>query len=177
MWLAWSISWRSWPPWQLLLLAWYLPMYPLAGSLTCEEVEDLHGEMLRTPPFSEAPTPYLLHTALTTKRPPVRVSQKVVAQWWRIHRPSAEQQVRNAQDFDTRYGEHARALQPFPSSAYRLCAALRARDPPIFVSDGILLILFNTCEGVSVMKRLSYRQMMFVCVFIGFMVLGPDIPK
>ena len=145
--VTWSISGRSWPPLQLLLLAWYLPMYPVA-ALTCAGLEDGYGEMLRTPPFSEAPSPYLLHTALTTRRPPVRVSQMVVAQWWRIHRPSAEPAIRNAQDFDTRYGEQARALQPFPSSAYRLCAALRARNPPIFVTDGIFLILFNICVRV-----------------------------
>ena len=136
--VAWSMSWRPAPPLQLLLLAWYLPVYP-AGSLSCVELERRYGPMLRYPPFSEASTPYLLHTALTTRRPtPLRVSQKVVAQWWRIHRPGGGPDVSSAQDFETRYGGQARALQPFPTSAYRLCAALRERDPPIFVTDGIL---------------------------------------
>ena len=68
----------------------------------------------------------------------MRVSLKVVAEWWRRHRVRGGQYtVSSAQELEDKYGDAVRALLDGSITVYRLCKQLRERDPPVYVSDGV----------------------------------------
>ena len=112
-------------------------MPPKVG-LTAAELQAQYGDVLSAPPLSEAGSPFLLHSALTQRQPPIAVSHAAVKVWWGKYKvaPGAEA-VQSAQDLEDRHGAGIKHLVAEHPTAYKLCKALRERDPPLFVSDGI----------------------------------------
>ena len=89
-------------------------------------------------PLSEFPSAYLLHSALSRRKPPIDVSMTAVRTWWDKYRHGQVQaSVSNAKDLDDKYGEIVRRLATEHRSAYKLTAALKKMDTPLHVSDGI----------------------------------------
>ena len=108
------------------------------GPLTAKELQEKHADLLLQPPFSEATTPYYLHQALTQRQPPIVVSHGTVKQWWKTYKlPASAEPLKTAQEFEDKHGQSKRHLAVDYPTAYKLVQALRKRDPPIFLSDGI----------------------------------------
>ena len=107
-----------------------------------------HHPLFLHHPFVPKPfvlPPYWLHQSLRSRAPPVAVSVKVVAEWWRQHRPGGGRfSVSSAQELDEKYGEVARALLDGSITAYVLCKKLSQREPPVYVSDGVATITVIT---------------------------------
>ena len=108
------------------------------------QLEEQYGKLLRQTPYSDAASAYLLHQALKKKTPPVNVSYSAVRTWWSNHRTPAEASIKNAAELQAKYGDVLRSLAVDNPSAYLLVKALRERNPPIYVSDGIAKHWLNT---------------------------------
>ena len=51
-------------------------------ALSSSDLQSIHSHVLSQPPLSDCPSPYLLHAALTKRRPPIVVSHAAVKHWW-----------------------------------------------------------------------------------------------
>ena len=54
-----------------------------------------------------------------------------------------------AQALDDQYGDIVRSLAVDNATAFKLCKALRSRDPPIFVSDQVAKTWLSKYSSVS----------------------------
>ena len=90
------------------------------------------------PPLSETISERYLHNALTAlTNPRISVSESVVRTWWKRYRNAdAPQGPGSAKELEELHGDSIRPLAVEHPTAYRLCKALRDRDPPIHVTDG-----------------------------------------
>ena len=110
----------------------------MSQSLTAKDLQAKYGQLLQQPPFSDCGTAYLLHEALTKRKPPIAVKYSAVRIWWDKHRVSGGQKsVQNAKELEEKYGDILRPLAVENNTAYKLCDALKKRDPPLYVSDGV----------------------------------------
>ena len=70
-------------------------------SLTAIQLHERYSVILSQAPLSEFPSPYLLHKALTSQRPVIKVSHGAVKTWWNKYRQQAASEVAlTAADFD-----------------------------------------------------------------------------
>ena len=110
----------------------------MAGTLTAKQLHEQYADLLSQPPFSEATSAYLLHLALTSRQPPIQVSHGAVKQWWKTYKVAAGAgALKSAQELEDKYGDSIRPLVVDNPTAYKFCQALRKREPPIFVTDGV----------------------------------------
>ena len=117
-------------------------------SLSSQQLHDKYADLLLEAPFSQATSPYLLHKALTERRPPIAVSHAAVKHWWKTYKVSGgAEPLKSAQELEEKYGDSIRHLAVEYPSAYKLSRALEQRDPPIFVSDGIAKPWFQKFAG------------------------------
>ncbi len=106
-------------------------------TVTVKRLEHEYGAILRSPPLSDVTSPYLLRQALRARRPAVDVSHQSCRTWWNKYKQPAEQSVQSAQQLEDQYGGILRGLACEHNTAYKLCAALRSHDPPVYVSDSV----------------------------------------
>ena len=79
-----------------------------------------------------------MHECLYPREPPIPVTVGTVKQWWLKYRVS-EGSIRltSAAELEQQYGATIKHYVTEYPSAFKLCAALRARDPPICIDDRI----------------------------------------
>ena len=106
-------------------------------ELTAKRLQEQHGELLQEQ-YADVGSPYLLHRALTGRDPPIRISYAAVRTWFAKYRVNTgDQCAKNAEELDEKYGDILRASAVENSSSYKLCSALRCRDPPLYLADGL----------------------------------------
>ena len=77
----------------------------MARSLTAEELQRQHGDLLREARFQQCSTGYLLAQALTQMQPPIRVSVMAASVWLTKYKvPEGAQVVASADAFEQQYG-------------------------------------------------------------------------
>ena len=59
----------------------FMPPFPPKG-LTAAQMQEQYGDLLRQSPYADTTSPYLLHKALTQRKPHSAVSHGAVKQWW-----------------------------------------------------------------------------------------------
>ncbi len=70
-----------------------------ATGLTASELQAQYGNILAEPPLADATSPYLLHRALTSRHPPIAVSDATVKVWWNKYRhPGGAEPLKSAQE-------------------------------------------------------------------------------
>ena len=59
--------------------------------------------------------------------------------WWQKYRESGrdETRIKNAQELQEKYGAVVAELAKQHPTTFKLCKALRGRDPRVYVSDGV----------------------------------------
>ena len=64
---------------------------------------------MKEPPFCDAVSLWLLHRALSARRPPIAVKRLAVEQWWQKYRSAGGQALlQNAKQFEENYGDLVR---------------------------------------------------------------------
>ena len=92
-----------------------------------------YSELLTQAPYVDAQSPYLLHKALSSS---IGITQGIVKQWWSLHRVSeGDVRLSSAAELEERYGDTIRHYAVEHPTAFKLCKALRQRDPPICIGD------------------------------------------
>ena len=120
-------------------LALVLAQGRMAVSLSAAQHQEKHGELLKQAPYADAPSPFLLHKALTSRRPPIRITHAAVKTWFAKYKANPNQQsIQSATELNEKHGDIVKHLSIDYHTAYKLGAALRNRDPPIFASDGVV---------------------------------------
>ena len=106
-------------------------------ALTSKQLQESHGELLREE-YADVDSAYLLHRALTGRGPPIRTSYAAEKTWFAKYRVNTgDQCAKNAEELDEKYGDILRASAVENSSSYKLRSALRCRDPPSYLADGL----------------------------------------
>ena len=84
------------------------------------------------------------------RQPPIPVTVGTVKQWWLKHRVS-EGSIRltTAAELEQQYGASIKHYAVEYPSAFRLCKALRERDPPICIDDKVAKDWLRTQAGNS----------------------------
>ena len=119
--------------------------------LSAKQLQEQYGELLQSPPLSECPSAYLLHSALSSRRPPIDVSMAAVKTWWQKYKHGQIQlSVSSAKELQEKYGDIVKALAVNNSSSYLLVKALRDGEPAVYISDGVarqwLKLYFNLSQ-------------------------------
>lgn len=96
---------------------------------------------------------FILITSLhccSQRQPPIPVSVGTVKQWWLKYRVS-EGSIRltTAAELEQQYGASIKHYAVEYPSAFRLCKALRERDPPICIDDKVAKDWLRTQPGHS----------------------------
>ena len=79
-----------------------------------------------------------MHEALTSKKPPLKVTYGAVREWWKKYRVLAgSTSIPSADELQKQYGASIMELARKNASECKLCKALRERDPPICITDGV----------------------------------------
>jgi hypothetical protein len=109
-----------------------------AATLNAEELQAQYSQLLSQPPYGEATSAYFLHKVLQQHVPPIRVTHGTVKQWWNKFRVSAgDIRLTSAAELQERYGDSIGHYAVEYPTAFKLCAALRLRVPPICIDDSI----------------------------------------
>ena len=132
-----------------------LSMPPKVLTINAVELNRRFAVLLAEPPYVEAKTPYWLHHYLTRRVPPVPVSMGTVKQWWMKYKVT-EGSIRltTAAELHEKYGESILHMAAEYPTAFKLCKALRDRDPPICIDDGIAKEWLRNHGGQSNVKVL-----------------------
>ena len=106
--------------------------------MTALELHLSYGHILAAQPLCDCASPYLLHAQLTSRSPPIDVSYAAVRQWWGKHRVTPGGiKLDSPEALEQEYGDDIRHVAQEHNTAFKLCKALRLRDPPVFVSDAV----------------------------------------
>ena len=107
-------------------------------GLSALELHQQYETILSEQPLCDCPSPYLLHAALTRRSPPISVSYAAVRQWWGKYRVTPGGiSLDSVEALEQQYGDDIRHIAQEHNTAFKLCKALRSRDPPVFVSDAV----------------------------------------
>ena len=110
----------------------------LRPKLTAAEFERRYGALVNRE-YSGMGTARLLRNALSERRPPIEVSEGVLKVWFSNFRlPAGGEKVSTARELNEKYGDVVAELAKTYASAFLLSKALKARDPPVVASDGVL---------------------------------------
>ena len=83
---------------------------PPPCSIDAASLQKLHGDLLRVPPYSECPSPFLLHKALHGRTPAIGVSMGVVKHWWTLHRNVGQGDIVSADTLNEKHGDTIMSL-------------------------------------------------------------------
>ena len=106
-------------------------------KLNADSFEAQYGILVRSE-YPDLTSARQIKTALVRRMPPIEVSEGVLKVW--LHKtgiPDGAVVLQSAADLQTRYGELVLGLSVEHHSAFRLCKALRAQQPPLYVTDEI----------------------------------------
>ena len=105
--------------------------------LTADSFEEQYGALVREQ-YSHLRTPRLLRTALAVHRPAINVSDALLKVWFlKSGMPGDAVKVESAADLQEHYGDLVLRLSVDHPSSYLLCKALRAQQPPLYVTDSV----------------------------------------
>ena len=79
-------------------------------SIDASSLQATHGDMLLQAPYSQCPSPFLLHKALHHRVPAVQVSMGVVKHWWTQHRAGTQSDVSSAQQLNDKHRDRLMTL-------------------------------------------------------------------
>ena len=107
--------------------------------------------------FAEYTTARTLRVALSQRKPPIIVTDGMLKIWFAKFRlPSDAVTVSSAEELHRRYGDLLPALAAQNPTAYRLTRVLKARTPPLYVSDAVLkqwLLRYFDAEPILEVER------------------------
>ena len=102
------------------------------SKLTARELQEQYRDVLASAPLCECSSAIILHGALVSRQPLVEISLGAVRIWWGKHKiPEGAETVTSAQDLEGRHGDSIRHLALECPTSFKLCSALRKRDPPL----------------------------------------------
>ena len=135
------------------------------AKLTAQALEEQYGNVLHAHPLSDCPTPDALRAALCARVPPVEVSLSCLRVWWGKYKlPDGAVTAASAQELESRYGDSIRHLGLEYPTAYKLCKALRQREPPLCVTDAIARVwLSRYARGVEVQNIENAGHLEMLC--------------
>ena len=108
------------------------------SSITSADLEKQHGAMLRQTPWNQYGSPDLLHRALMARQPPLKVSQQAVRVWYNKYNiPPGAETPSTAQELEERCGDSIRHLALECRTSFRLCKALREKEPPVCITEKV----------------------------------------
>ena len=111
------------------------------SSLTGEQLEHQYGAMLRSAPWCECISARVLHGALASRDPPVDVSLQAVRFWWgKCNIAAGAETPSSALELEERYGDGTWHLSLEHPMAFKLCKALREREPPLCITDKVATV-------------------------------------
>ena len=123
-----------------------MPAKP-GAKLTAAEFERKYGAMVRRE-YSDVATPRMLRNALSERRPAIEVSEGMLKVWFSNFRsPAGGEKVSSARELNEKYGDVVAELAKTYASAFLLSKALKARDPPVVASDGVLRVWLRRYRG------------------------------
>ena len=97
-----------------------------------------YGELV-TVHFAQYGTAYTLRVALSERQPPIIVTDGMLKVWFaKFRMPSDAVTISSAEELHNRYGDILPTLAAQSPTAYRLTRVLKARTPPLYVSDHII---------------------------------------
>jgi hypothetical protein len=103
------------------------------GKLTAALFEERYGNLV-SEHFAQYTTARTLRVALSERQPPIIVTDGMLKIWFAKFRLSSDA----ADELHRRYGDLLSALAAQNPTAYRLMRVLKARTPPLYVSDAVL---------------------------------------
>ena len=107
-------------------------------KLTAALFHELYGNLV-SEHFAEYTTARTLRAALSQRKPPTIVTDGMLKNWFAQFRsPSDAVTVLSAEELHRRYGDLLPALAAQNPTAHRLRRVLKARAPPLYVSDAVL---------------------------------------
>ena len=107
-------------------------------KLTAALFHELYGNLV-SEHFAEYTTARTLRVALSQRKPPIIVTDGMLKIWFAKFRlPSDAVTVSSAEELHRRYGDILPALAVQNPTSYRLMRVLKARTPPLYVSDAVL---------------------------------------
>ena len=113
------------------------PMAPkkYVAKLTADAFEAQYGSLVRRE-YPDLTTARQIKSALARRKPPIEVSDALLKYWFhKIVIPDGAVVLESAADLQTRYGDLVIRLSVEHRSAYLLCKALRAQQPPLYVTE------------------------------------------
>ena len=111
----------------------------MAQALSAADLQRMHGAMLELPPFCDAACPYQLRRMLLQRTLPIHCTESAIRVWWAKYKVRAGiPAITNVLALEDGYGDSIRGHLKQHRSAYQLCNALRARDPPVNVSQDVV---------------------------------------
>ena len=107
--------------------------------------------------FAQYTTARTLHVALSERKPPIIVADGMLKIWFaKFSLPSDAVTVSSAEELHRRYGDLLPALAAQNPTAHRLRRVLKARTPPLYVSDAVLtqlLLRYFDAEPILQVER------------------------
>ena len=136
-----------------------MPAKP-GAKLTAAEFERKYGAMVSRE-YSDVATPRMLRNALSERRPAIEVSERMLKVWFSNFRsPAGGEKVSSARELNEKYGDVVAELAKTYASSYLLGKALRARDPPVVASDGVVRVWLRRYRfDVPSMNTASEQEM------------------
>ena len=125
-------------------------------KLTAALFHELYGNLV-SEHFAEYTTARTLRVALSQRKPPIIVTDGMLKIWFAKFRlPSDAVTVSSAEELHRRYGDVLPALAAQNPTAHRLRRVLKARTPPLYVSDAVLkhwLLMYFDAELILQVER------------------------
>ena len=129
-------------------------------KLTAALFHELYGNLV-SEQFAEYTTARTLRVALSQREPPIIVTDGMLKIWFAKFRlPSDAVTVSSAEELHRRYGDLLPALAAQNPTAYRLTRVLKARTPPLYVSDAVLkqwLLRYFDAEPINSAGHLELK--------------------
>ena len=108
------------------------------AKLTAALFQERYGNVV-SEHFAQYTTARTLRVALSQRKPPIIVTDGMLKVWFAKFRlPSDAVTVSSAEELHRRYGDLLPALAAQNPTAYRLMRVLKARTPPLYVSEQVL---------------------------------------
>ena len=128
----------------------------MAPKLTAAAFQSLYGNLC-SEHFGQYTTARTLRIALSKRKPPIIVTDGMLKIWFAKFRlPSDAVTVSSAEELHRRYGDLLPAFAAQNPTAYRLTRVLKARTPPLYVSDAVLkqwLLMYFDAEPILEVER------------------------
>jgi hypothetical protein len=126
--------------------------------LTAKRLQEQYGGLLQEQ-YGDCPSVYLLHSALSRRKPPIDVSMATVKTWWEKYKHGEIQySVSNSKELQDKYGDIVRVLAVNKSSAYLLVRALRDREPAVYISDEVAKQWFKKYFDLSQIDNAGHLE-------------------